>query len=182
MRAEREGAKGRELIFQFQKVRLWAKVHAGDVLVWVNFNSKRCDYELPAPQKVKCDCVISIPKGAIMSQLFNIKTIIFINFNSKRCDYESQLGSRLAHSRVNFNSKRCDYEIQYAIEQAIPAFDFNSKRCDYEVQKNDFRKTLRRFQFQKVRLWAYRPSYIAAKIYISIPKGAIMSVFRFKFF
>ena len=87
-----------------------------------------------------------------MSQLFNIKTIIFINFNSKRCDYESQLGSRLAHSRVNFNSKRCDYEIQYAIEQAIPAFDFNSKRCDYEVQKNDFRKTLRRFQFQKVRL------------------------------
>ena len=53
--------------FQFQKVRLWEVIDKERKSAILNFNSKRCDYELDKSEKYKWNLQISIPKGAIMS-------------------------------------------------------------------------------------------------------------------
>ena len=75
--------------FQFQKVRLWVFLVNNLCLVLWHFNSKRCDYELMRLNNAVAVFVISIPKGAIMSQTgFTWHWKLRAYFNSKRCDYE----------------------------------------------------------------------------------------------
>ena len=145
------------LLFQFQKVRLWVS----SFVLGSNFDlisiPKGAIMSSNLPERINTKAKISIPKGAIMRTSGNTNFRAFAPFQFQKVRLWVTFDEEELSKLCDFNSKRCDYECICKCCNWCSKFYFNSKRCDYEA--------------------SWRNEKSRAK-YISIPKGAIMSVRR----
>ena len=122
-------------LFQFQKVRLWACGYFSALNCSLLFQFQKVRLWAVASCYLALYMVISIPKGAIMSEFTENAYVVLVYFNSKRCDYELKLKPLLSSSSI--------------------IFQFQKVRL-WDNRNTILIKLSSLFQFQKVRLWAIR--------------------------
>ena len=162
-----------EALFQFQKVRLTGGILLGLTMIIIRFNSRRCDWQRYYGRFWSISFEVSIPEGAIDSQIDYLVGSGRRGFNSRRCDWQTEtflkeyidekfqfqkvrltgtLYERIAYEENSFNSRRCDWQGYLPPLDHVSGARFNSRRCDWQTL------------FSRA---------IGAVDWVSIPEGAI---------